>query len=412
MLNKPSVEIKNQFESKLWIGRVFGVATFDGKEINARLIFTVLMGTLEQVMHIKAIKENWSNIAYICNLMAIYCLVIQLLSRLGSKFIKSDERVLPSLLNTVIKFYEREEKNHEYQTLLNKNIKFLENLLNGYLLFFFIIYCIPNPTAWVVSWYTGEYILFTPLCLPFLDSKTLFGYIVNSTLLVFYTFLVYFCFMTADILFMFFVYQCVPMLDIYCLKLKKFGDDLVKVKNNKTIFKEICETSTSILEPIKMKKKKVKSETKEIEDQLIDFIQEFNVYNNYIKHATEFMKFTIFFALSMNSVAIAMSIIIVLKYFKAIGGAVMLFLFFQVLMPCVQGFLIAHQKEKLLNELYGFPIYELSKHKQKMFLQFIHLCQNSNELKILIIGDVNMEIFTDVMNGAYSYLMFLLNFFK
>jgi hypothetical protein len=53
-----------------------------------------------------------------------------------------------------------------------------------------------------------------------------------------------------------------------------------------------------------------------------------------------------------------------------------------------------------------------SKSNQKIFLQFIHLVQNSNGLNVPILGDINMELFTNVMNGAYSYLMCLLNFTK
>jgi hypothetical protein len=73
---------------------------------------------------------------------------------------------------------------------------------------------------------------------------------------------------------------------------------------------------------------------------------------------------------------------------------------------------ILRQKEKLLNELYAFPYYELSNSKQKMILQFIHLVQNSSEFKIPLIGGLNMELFTDVMNCSYTYFMFLLEFFK
>jgi hypothetical protein len=81
-----------------------------------------------------------------------------------------------------------------------------------------------------------------------------------------------------------------------------------------------------------------------------------------------------------------------------------------VLMPCIEGTLISHQKQKLLDELYSFPWYELSISKQKTFLQFIHLVQQSSEFEVPIIGILDMELFTNVMNGAYSYFMYLFNF--
>jgi hypothetical protein len=63
-----------------------------------------------------------------------------------------------------------------------------------------------------------------------------------------------------------------------------------------------------------------------------------------------------------------------------------------------------------LAKVCSFPWYELSNRKKKMFLQFIHLVQNSTELIAPIVGDVDMELFTDVMNGGYSYFNYFYNF--
>ncbi|KAG5681811.1 hypothetical protein PVAND_011219 [Polypedilum vanderplanki] len=401
--------VYNQFESKLWIGRIFGVATFDGKEINARLIFTVLMGILEQVMHIHGLKQSWSNIAYICNSMAIYCLVIQLLVRLSSKFINNDDKNLQSLLNTIVTFYEREEKNHEYREVLVKNLKILDILLNGYLLFFFIIFCIPNPTAWIVSWYTDEFILFTPIYLPFLDPKTLIGYAINCTLLVFYTMLAYVCFMTADVNIMYFIYQSIPIIDIFCIKIEKFGVNLMKMKNKKILSLKVNDKNQPSNNNYLITGESEQENILYFENELIELIKEFHVYNYYVQSTVNFMKFTTFVALSTNSIAIAMSIVVAFKYSKAIGIVIMVILCMQVLMPCIQGSIIAHQKKKLLNELYRFPYYELTKHKQKMFLQFIHLCQNSNELEIAIIDQLENKLWIGQIIGATTFDGTILN---
>jgi hypothetical protein len=99
--------------------------------------------------------------------------------------------------------------------------------------------------------------------------------------------------------------------------------------------------------------------------------------------------------------------------FSAPIGLVVTFDYFaQVIVLCSYGAIITHQKEKIVEELCGLPWYELSNKNQKIFLQFIHMCQSSNELELPLIGVLDMRILTDVVNGSYSYFMFLYNFLK
>jgi hypothetical protein len=401
MFEKPSIKAKVQFENTLWIGRVYGVASFDGDELNPRFLFVLFMGILEQVMHFYGLYQSWPKVSYICNSLAIYCLILQLLVRLGNKFIRHDDENLQSMLKTVITIYEREEQVPDHQKILNNNLRISGLLINAYLSLCFVIFCVPNATAWIVSWYTGELILFTPLYLPFTDPTTLFWYMINSSLLVFYTMLVYFCFMTGDAFVIFFVYQCVAMVEIYCMKLRKFGENLKEVKTDQKIIVHNLEPEPSTSRNVAqlMPQKPLDNEKEKdiaiVEQQLIDLINEFNTYNNYLQSIFIYMEVTTFVATSLNSVAIAMALVVMLNYSKAIGGVLVLILFLQVLNPCVHSTVISRQKKKMLDELYGFPYYELTKSKQKIFLQFIHLVQNTKELNVPIVGIINMELFTN-----------------
>jgi hypothetical protein len=54
----------------------------------------------------------------------------------------------------------------------------------------------------------------------------------------------------------------------------------------------------------------------------------------------------------------------------------------------------------------------LSPKMRKIYLQFLHFCQNSPEIELPIYGVLNMEIFTNIINGSYSLFNFFLNFIK
>lgn len=366
------------------------------------------MGVLEHIMHVNGLYLNWPNFSHICNSFTIYCLVIQLLVRLGNKFFRNDTENLLHLKSVIIEFYKKEEKN--YREVLERAAIFVDYLANIFLLFWAGMFSVTNPTAWFLSWYTSEVTYFIPIVLPFTDPFSLTGYIINNVLIVFYTMLVYVCFLCGDVFTIFFIYQSVPMIDIFCMKLSDFGKNLIKIKSEKIIIRKKNQkkkfTSQQQLEAEKAAK------IAKVELQLFDFIKDFNTYNDYLKSVMQFMELTIFAQMVLNSLATATAIVVMLTHSKVIGFALVNFLIIELFFPCVLSTLLMHQKEKLLNEMFSFPWYELSLSKQKMFLQFIHLVQSSTELNAPIIGKVNMELFTSTMNATYSYLMYLKNLVK
>jgi hypothetical protein len=400
----------------LLIGRSFGVLKFHGSIWNPRFIFVLVLCAGGEVMHAHGLYQTWPNIPSICSSLAITIFYLVLIGRLFNKIFKNDDDIIQGLLKTTITFYEQEEQIPEHRPVLLAKIKFLQSLIIYFLVFSLLIVSIPNPTAWIVSWYTGELTLVSPVYLPFTDPKTLFWYTINSAILTFFTLLLFTMFMAYDVLYIFFVYQTVPMVEIYCMKVRKFGEKLIQAKTEKMVNHFEPSTSTlnakglwnhavhRALENKKAKKIAI------VEQNLVTLIKEFNVYNEYVQAILVYLELPIFASMSLISMAIAMAIVVTLYYSKAIGGVMVIFLFSLVFTPCVQGTLILHQKEKILDEICAFPWYELSNRKQKMFLQLIHLAQNSTELTVPIVGDIDMELFTDVMNGGYSYFNYLYNF--
>jgi hypothetical protein len=373
----------------------------------------LLSAVVAQVMHFNGLNHIWPNIPNICNSFVVSTFIGLLVIRFINKLIRNTNDCVQRLFKTTLAFYKQEEQISEHRPVLLLNLKFLDSLVSYFFFVSLVGINVPALTAWILSWYTGELILPAPVFLPYTDPKTLFWYIVNSALLASFEMLLFVLFMTTDVLYIFFIYQSVPMVDIYCMKLRRFGEKLVKVKTQKIAEQVEPSTSKKLVQNFRSKltlehEKAKKIET--VERQLIAFIKEFNTYNEYVKLILFFMEYPTFASMSLNSVSIGMAIVVMLYYSKAIGGVMIIFLFSLVFTPCVQGTVISHQKKKLVDEICAFPWYELSKTNQKLFLQLIHLTQNSTELTVPIVGQMNMERFTDVMSGGFSYFSYLYNF--
>jgi hypothetical protein len=161
-------------------------------------------------------------------------------------------------------------------------------------------------------------------------------------------------------------------------------------------------TAFAVLEEKKIREKQ--------EEQLVELIKEFHDYNDYIGLVFKYAELTFFMALLCNSIGIRLTVIVMRFFSTAIGISYLFILILQVTMPCLIGTMILTQNEKLLNALWSFPWYELSLKNQKVFLQFIHACQNAKHFNLLVIGTLNMELFMSVINGSYTYLMYILKF--
>jgi hypothetical protein len=401
----------------LSIGRTIGFYRFNDKEFNSRVLIIFFLSAVGIMMTAHGLYQIWPDIPNICNSLVIATFMAMIAARFINKLIRDSNASIQGLFKITIAFYEKEERIVDHRPVLHAHLKLLISLLKFFFLFSLFGVCVVSPIAWTASWYTGEFILLAPVYLPFTDPYgSLLWYIINSSILTAYVLLLFFMFMTADVLYIFFIYQSVPMVEIYCMKLRKFGEKLVHVKTQKITEQVGPSTSKNHSRDLwnhavylALKRDKA-IEIAIFESHFITLIKEFNTYNEYVAAVLFFMELTTFASMSLNSMAIAMAIVVMLYYSKAIGGIMILYLFSLVFTPCVQGTVILHQKEKLSNELWNFPWYELSNSKQKLFLQLIHLAQNANELTVPIIGDIDMELFAEIMNGAYSYFNYLYNF--
>jgi hypothetical protein len=374
------------------------------------MVLVFSLSFLEQVMHINGLIGNIKSIVSVCNSMVLYFVALQIASRTVSFFVRNDGETVRNMYDLILKFYEREQKTIAYRPLLLRKLENTEVFMKSYVALTTFGFCTPIITTLILSSIRREFFLFAPLYMPFTDPTQLFGFTVNVILLFVVTMLCSAIIMAGDAYIILGAFQIMPMADIFELKLHDFG---MKLKEAPVVEDLDHQPSTSrgtaawvtAFAVIQKKKNREKQEK-----QLIELIKEFHDYNDYIGLVFKYAELTFFMALLCNSIGIGLAVIVMRFFSIPIGMTYFFLLSMQVAMPCMIGTMVSTQNEKLLDAVCSFPWYELSVKNQKVFLQFLLECQNANQFDLQMIGSLDMELFTSVMNGAYSYLMYILNF--
>ncbi|KAG5679878.1 hypothetical protein PVAND_009415 [Polypedilum vanderplanki] len=407
--------------------KIYGIGFEQKTFFNIRLFIMAFLGELEQIMAFYRMYQSLNNLGELCCLLAIESFGVNVAVRyICELLVKRADDVFHSLRRTIKNVYQKVEQKQKYRIILERNLKMINFAYKSFSIGFFLLIFIANFTSWVVSWYTSEFILVVPIYLPWVDPHTLYGYIISSAILLFFSGWLYLVFLPAECVFLITTLHTIPLIDVYSMKIQDYSEELLKSKNIKLKttksseqeLKNQNQPSTSKCAINENQNSKTKDNNivitlEEVEkQQLINLIKEFNEYDEYLKLLFEYVEIPTFIVLSINSMSIGLAVLTYLYYSKIVGGILAGFYCLQVFIPCSQAAIIVNQKEKLLSALWNFPWYELSKSNQKIFLQFMHLCQNSSEFKVIIVGKLSMETFTQIMNAAYSSVLFLLNVFK
>jgi len=384
-----------------------------GSKYHPRFVAVLTLSICAEIMHINGIYESWPHFKNLCLSLVIYSLIIQQVARFINRNILNDERKIKHLQELVLKFYEREELDANNIPILKAGIRKAKFILEWYLTFSFIVYHIPIITSWIISYINGQNIIFGELRLPFTTLNTRIEFAVNSFLVLAMSIILYVLFMLSDMIFIYQTYQIIPMSEILIRKLRILGIKLIDQKiliHKKSLKFGHC--NARVRKQLIKESMVLERNLLEIEDRLFELIKEHEAYNNYIKKIIDSYQYTAFMALSLNSIALSLSLIAIRFVSIPIGCALSVILLFQVLLPCTNGHLINKQNEKLLDAVNDFPWYELSVKKRKIFLQSILVCQHTRTLTLPIIKQVDMELFTNFINASYSYFMVMIKFVK
>jgi hypothetical protein len=379
------------------LNKILGAGNSSGVLIPKGLLVILIFFTVIIVMYLNGLYQYRSQFVKNIPSIAVSSLVIQMIAAFITRFTGKDNEPIYAAHEIVHKFYTKEEKNERHGTMLNTTIDKAILALKAYILTSFMFYHTPVAVSLILSIVKRDYVIALNMCLPYTDLNTLIGFFINMILTTFASTLLWFLLGIREIQAIFYPMQFVSMIEIFKMKLEKFGEQLSEKSPEPSTSQAVSISLTEHSRVI-------------IEKQLIDLIKEFEACNQYKSHCLDYMEYMAFIALSTNSVSIGLCLLYIRLFSVPIGLSLGLLFAFQVFIPCVIGTIISTQNEKLLQAVCEFPWYKLSPKMMKVYLQFIHQCQNTTEFELPIVGEFNMELFTHITHASYSFLAYLLNF--
>lgn len=384
------------WEEQLRFGKFLGIKDFEGAKRNKYFIGSSLM-TCEVLLIVWftffSYLPDYTTAIRTLLIMPFLC---SGLMKAVSMFFEDGVLAYDAQAKIIDKFFETSETNPKFRVILMRDLTYIKK--GGYIFFglVFIAHNLAVASTWIMSLYLHEYYYMVPIYIPFTNPQMLFGFLLNQCLIFWLSTMAFLTItMSGYGHFKLFVFA-ITMTDIYILKLRDFGSELegLKLLNDENMISQ----------------KEFEENLKILEETFIDLIEEYQTYSEYVNRLQKLMAGYNFVVILMNSMALALGIFTAFTYSVLIGVSFSIGYLSEVAFACVEGAIITRQNEKLQKELCGFPWYEMSPKMRKTFLQFIHCCQNAPEIKLPFFGVVNMEIFTNVINGSYSVFNFFLNF--
>lgn len=331
------------------------------------------------------------------------------MSRIINRFSLNDEAKNLELQKRLEIFYKNHENNLVYRIILLRKLDIYAYIFKIFLFGYFAITHLPLFCMIVSAIITGTYQLAAPIYIPFINPDKLVGFAINAIFQLLCQEIIFLLLLPLDFYFIFYSYQISLMLDILKLKFKDFEQYLAnqQLKSSKK-FKNLVQKHFAVNRNNPKSTNFIENNT----EKLITMIKEYYKVRQFTFLLFTEMKIPIFVTITSGGLALCFSVLILLSYSKSFGFLAASFYLCQISNLCILITFVTHQFEKLLREIYEFPWYLLSNSEQKIYLQFLQCCQKYDEFKVPMIGKINMELLTDVVNTGYSYFMFIWNFFE
>jgi hypothetical protein len=389
----------------LKLGEIIGY--YEHAQITVRLVLTLLLGTSYGLFQLVGIYHIWPDLLQLSRTLPYYTLSFQVAAGLYKRFFQNDEELTYTTLKKFMEFAQREHKDPEHLEILNAHLVYTKWLIKALTWIAAAIIFSPLTTATVLSIYKREFIIFAPIHIPYIDPETLNGFLIHLCFLAVLTFVTFIIFAFIHTRIAFFVTLLNPLSEIFRIKVNRLRLKLIALHE--------CAPDP--------KKNKAKESTVQDEECLSEEDKRSTLNNEFIEivkefhHNEEFVSLVLstsygihFAILFFNSIAMCFFIVVMLYFSYPIGFAASVGMIMQILSACVCGNIIKTCKDKIVEEIIDFPWFYMPRKDQKIFLQLIHLCQNAQEQKILFIGVVDMEMFTNVMKAFYSYYQIIQKF--
>ena len=405
--------------------QLIGASVPNGKLLTTPQIVITILQVIGLAVQINGLIKLWPNSNELFRSIILYLLGFQSVIRGISRFTRDDEKALKELYKIIDDFYVENEKNETFCKILKFNVRFFRKLVVAYLFISCIIYHLPAATGLISIFINGNFVLPVPIKFPYIDTNSIFGFFICQILTVLVSTTLFLIIAAGDVQNIYFTLQSISMVDILSLKLQILGDDFVKCQKLETeVHKRIYllkyrkrnsnfqkfENNSIIKSYAELNDLKILKDS--TNQKFLSLINKYNNYNYYISKILSFRELITFTTLYLNFIGIGLSLVLI-KLSSVLFGIVTGIIFtLQVFANCLEGTLVSSQNKKLLTKVQEFPWYELSNSQKKIFLQFICICQSTNSFNLPIFGDINMQLFTDIMQAAYSFLMYINQFVK
>ncbi|CAG9806810.1 unnamed protein product [Chironomus riparius] len=396
--------------------RLIGASLPNGKLLSVPQIIISIIQAIAISIQINGLIKLWPNRTELIRSIILYLLGTQTIIRGISRFTRDDEKALKEINGIIDKLYGENEKDEKFCQSLSSNVKLFRKLILTYLITCCIFYHLPAATGWILTLMTGEFVLPMPLKFPYIDSYSTFGFLLCLAFTTLVSTTLFLIIAAGDTANLYFTLQTITMVDMFVLKLQFLGEDLIRVRKleikiqndelsiNSKPSQKVGKAS------IDLKLKNLKVMQNFVDQQFIRLINDYNTYNDYISRIFSFRELITFTTLYLNFIGIGLSLVTIKFSSISFGIATGMIFTLQVFMHCVEGTLVSIQNDKLLAKVQDFPWYKLSHPQKKIFLQFLCICQSTNSFSLPIFGDVNMELFKDIMQATYSFLMCIIQF--
>lgn len=376
--------------------------------LHPRLRVILVISFIGAIMLANGIFQNLNNPPNLIENIMIILFVVQLDLRFLQRFITDEKGKTQNINKSINDFYQQKQDiSSEINEVLYSKLKIIYFCLKLYILLNFLMYHVPLIIVWMKAAYSKQFIVIFEIYLPWIDPKTAIGYSITMILQTVQVIATRVCYLVGDVNVLTTCLHVVPRSEYLMIKIREVGSNLRLKKvilGRKTCWKSVSSTinpSTS---------NQIPEAPRSISDQLKDIIKEYNCYNEYIQMAVSKFSLAVFVSLSINAISIALTIVYIRLHSVMIGLTFMINFTYLIINPCIFGSIISYQNEKLLSELCGFPWYELPLKDQKIYLQMLHAFQNTAVLEVPIVGKLNLELCTDIINKVYTFLMYIINF--
>lgn len=283
-----------------------------------------------------------------------------------------DRFTVTKINDIVLKLYTEAEKNLKHEKEMRKCLELIRKTLKALLVFYFV--CLMGPIVYnfFSLLFLNNLNLLFPFTIPFVETATRKGYLINLTFQVYLTFCGCIGISGSEVSNIFITMQLKAFVDSFKCSLDDLGAEISKKFQNS-------------------RKNKLK-----IRKMMVNVIEKHADIRKYQILVQKRMTKVAFLAIILHTYTLCACGIAIFsnKYYTAAGIACMSYM--QLFIICAIGSFLCHQHKRLMQITWSFDWFKLDKFEQKNYLILLGDVQNPLTIEPAFIGVIDMELFVNV----------------